>query len=257
MRDTGRHGMGKEKGKRLYLLDGLRGVSLCSMIAYHGIWDLVYILGKEIPWYHGKAAFFWQQSICWTFILLSGLCSVLAGHKLRRGLEITAAGAVITAVTLFFFPAERVIFGVLTMLGASMLLVGALEKRIWKRLPAFPMMAVSLILFYVFYPVNRGVLQWGAGKVSLPAEWYRGAGMTFLGFPAPGFYSADYFSLFPWFFLYMAGYFGGRLLQEKGILKNSLFQIRLPLLSWMGRYSLWVYLLHQPILYGIILAAGR
>lgn len=59
---------------RLYGLDTLRGLTLVSMIAYHACWDLVWIAGMDWDWYRGQGAFFWQQSICWTFILLSGYC---------------------------------------------------------------------------------------------------------------------------------------------------------------------------------------
>lgn len=57
---------------RYALPDTLRGLTLLSMIAYHGCWDMVYILGADWPWYQSTGAYLWQQSICWTFILLSG-----------------------------------------------------------------------------------------------------------------------------------------------------------------------------------------
>ena len=60
--------------KRLHFLDALRGVTLISMIAYHGMWNLVYLFGVQAPWYRGTPGYLWQQSICWTFILLSGFC---------------------------------------------------------------------------------------------------------------------------------------------------------------------------------------
>ena len=53
-------------------LDTLRGVTLVSMMAYHACWDLVYIFGMDWDWYGSFGAYLWQQSICWTFILLSG-----------------------------------------------------------------------------------------------------------------------------------------------------------------------------------------
>ena len=44
------------------------------MIAYHACWDLVYLFHADWDWYRGTGAYIWQQSICWTFILLSGFC---------------------------------------------------------------------------------------------------------------------------------------------------------------------------------------
>ncbi|MBQ9644441.1 MAG: DUF1624 domain-containing protein, partial [Lachnospiraceae bacterium] len=55
---------GKEKTKygntrhtrRYHLLDGIRGITLISMILYHAAWDAVYLLGADWPWYQGTAA---------------------------------------------------------------------------------------------------------------------------------------------------------------------------------------------------------
>ena len=67
-------------------LDSLRGLTLFSMIAYHLCWDLVYLRGLPWAWYNGFWAYIWQQSICCTFILLSGYCWQMGRHPLRRGL---------------------------------------------------------------------------------------------------------------------------------------------------------------------------
>ena len=58
--------------RRIASLDALRGLTLVSMIAYHACWDLVYLVHADWDWYRGTGAYIWQQSICWTFILLSG-----------------------------------------------------------------------------------------------------------------------------------------------------------------------------------------
>ena len=100
--------------RRYQVLDTIRGCALVSMILYHACWDLVYLFGIDWPWYHGFAAHVWQQSICWTFILLSGYCFALGRHQLRRGLTVFFCGALITAATWFFMPENLVLFGVLT-----------------------------------------------------------------------------------------------------------------------------------------------
>ena len=76
-------------------LDTLRGVTLVSMMAYHACWDLVYIFGMDWDWYGSFGAYLWQQSICWTFILLSGYCVQLGRHRLRRGLMAFGGGALV------------------------------------------------------------------------------------------------------------------------------------------------------------------
>ena len=123
---TGAHGRKRRPGGRLQLLDVIRGITLLSMIAYHGSWDLVYLAGVNWPWYHSEEAFLWQQSICWTFILLSGYCMTLSSHKWKRGALVFAAGILVTAATLVFLPEDVVVFGVLTFLGSAMLLTDVL-----------------------------------------------------------------------------------------------------------------------------------
>ena len=73
-------------------LDAIRGWALVSMIAYHASWDLVYLFGLDWPWYHSFGAHVWQQSICWTFLLLSGFCWSLGRRQLRRGLTVFLCG---------------------------------------------------------------------------------------------------------------------------------------------------------------------
>ena len=70
---------------RVAALDALRGLTILSMAAYHACWDLVYIFRMDWGWYRSGAAYLWQQSICWTFILLSGFCWSMGRRPLRRG----------------------------------------------------------------------------------------------------------------------------------------------------------------------------
>ena len=104
-------------------LDTLRGVTLVSMMAYHACWDLVYIFGMDWDWYGSFGAYLWQQSICWTFILLSGYCVQLGRHRLRPEREpsnlrlpvVTALGRHSMVVYLLHQP---VIYGLLWVLFA-------------------------------------------------------------------------------------------------------------------------------------------
>ena len=127
---------------RYRLLDELRGLDLISMMLYHGMWDVVFLFGVAQKWYTGRPGFVWQQSICWVFILLSGFCLPLGHHPFRRGAVVFGAGALVTAVTLLFLPEDVVWFGVLTLLGSSMLLTAALDPLL-RRVPPAAGVAVS------------------------------------------------------------------------------------------------------------------
>ena len=109
----------KAPAGRYALLDELRGLDLVSMMLYHACWDMMFLFGIWMDWYAGMPGRLWQQTICWVFILLSGFCLPLGHRPLRRGLIISGAGVLVTAVTLLFMPEDRVVFGVLTLLGGG------------------------------------------------------------------------------------------------------------------------------------------
>ena len=243
-------GKKKWEARRWAALDNLRGLTLLSMIAYHACWDMVNLFGADWGWFRSAAAYVWQQSICWTFILLSGFCFSLGSKPLRRGLEVFGGGLLVTAVTLLVMPANRVVFGVLTLLGSCMLLMVPLE-RFLNRLPARVGLVGSAALFFLLRNVNSGSLGFeGLRFFTLPPWLYRNLLTAFLGFPPEDFSSTDYFSLLPWFFLFLTGYFVNRLWRERR--RIPMGGARVPVLSALGRYSLLVYLLHQPVIYGLL-----
>jgi len=227
-------------------LDTVRGVTLLSMIAYHAAWDLVYLHGVNWPWYRSFGAYLWQQSICWTFILLSGFCFHLGRHRVKRGLTVFGGGALVTAVTLAAMPEAPIVFGVLTFLGTAMLLTVPLDALL-QRIPARAGLAGNFTLFLLLRGVNSGALGFeGAWMAALPRALYSNLFTAFLGFPAADFVSSDYFSLLPWLFLFWTGYFLYRLRREES------HALRLPVVTVLGRHSLPVYLLHQPVIYGLL-----
>lgn len=191
--------MEPQTAARYRLLDELRGLDLISMMLYHGMWDVVFLFGVTQKWYTGLPGFVWQQSICWVFLLLSGFCLPLGHHPFRRGAVVFGAGALVTAVTLLFLPEDVVWFGVLTLLGSSMLLTAALDP-LFRRVPPSAGVAVSALLFWVGYFLHHLV-----GRERL----------------AP--------------------------------LRRSVC----PPLGWMGRHSLVLYLLHQPVILGVLTVAFR
>jgi uncharacterized membrane protein len=238
---------------RYTLLDGLRGLTLISMILYHAAWDLVYLFGVDWAWYRGSGAFVWQQTICWTFIFLSGFCLPLGRRTVRRGLEVFAGGILVSAVTLVAMPQAPIRFGVLTLIGSCMLLIGA-ARRLLERLPAPAGLVLSLGLFILCRNVPSGSLGFRSWVLlPLPEDWYRSSGLgAFLGFPAPDFFSTDYFPLIPWLFLFLAGFYAFHLFRKHQLLPRLSVPHIPKFLLFLGRNSLWVYLLHQPLLYGIL-----
>ena len=134
---------------RLHLLDTLRGITIISMVIYHALWNLAYLQGVSLPWFSGQPRIIWQQSICITFIFLSGFCRALGSKHLKRGLMVFGGGALVTLTTLIVLPDFPIIFGVLTFLGTAMLAVIPFEN-LFKKIPHEIGVIISLLLFLLF-----------------------------------------------------------------------------------------------------------
>lgn len=261
--------------KRYALIDVLRGICLLSMIAYHTAWDCVNLFRVEWEWFETPAEFVWQQSICWGFILLAGFCFCLSRHPFRHGLITFGAGALVTFVSLFVMAGRPVYFGVLTFLGSSMLLLEGFRK-LWGKLSGdgrkgmLPESGknkgrnrrsrfwisggvVSFFLFLFFYSIPDGYVGFFTWKlIPMPRFFYANYLTAFLGFPMDGFCSSDYFPLIPWFFLLLTGYCGSGCLKWERVQK-ILEKGHGRILTWLGRHTLLLYLLHQPVIYGCLL----
>ena len=107
--------------QRLWQLDALRGLALLNMLAYHAMYDWVYVFGHAGSWYNigAPGCHVWQQYICWSFILLSGYSFTLARRPLKNGLIAAGCAAVLTVVTVGFMPSESIWFGVLHLNAAA------------------------------------------------------------------------------------------------------------------------------------------
>ena len=208
------------------------------MIAYHGTWNLVYLFGVDLPWYEKLPGYIWQQSICWTFILLSGFCFSMGSRPLKRGLMIFGGGALVSAVTLIAMPENLILFGILTFTGSAMMLMVPLEK-VLKKVPATPGVVAAMALFFFFR-------SWQA-----PAWLYRNLLTAYLGFPTREFVSMDYFPIFPWIFLFIAGYFLFGIFYSRSWDEKLFARGNVPVINWLGRHTLPIYLIHQPVLYGL------
>ncbi|MDR2771092.1 MAG: DUF1624 domain-containing protein, partial [Clostridiales Family XIII bacterium] len=92
--------------------------------------------------------------------------------------------------------------------------------------------------------VVNGVLGLGPFIVELPSFLYRTSWLFPFGFRSAGFYSADYFPLFPYLFVFLAGSAAGTLVKH---LPAAARRAHIRPLAYLGRHSLLIYLLHQPI----------
>lgn len=171
-----------EQKQRYFALDRIRAIALLNMIAYHTIWDLVYLFGFGWKWFQSDVAYIWQQAICWTFIFLSGFCQSLGNETLKRGLQISFVGLLISVVTNIVIPQSRVLFGVITLLGSCMLITLPLEC-ILKKCNSFLGFSISVVIFLLTRNITIGFLGFESWNImELPDSWYRNFGTAYLGF---------------------------------------------------------------------------
>lgn len=234
---------------RYHLIDSLRGIAVVSMVLYHFVWDLKYIAGLRWGSYSSLSNLLWQQSICWTFILVSGFCYFLSRRPLKNALVTLIGGAAVTLVTVFATPDAAIYFGVLIFHGSAMLLLLPLRKLLCK-IPPIVGIVASFILFLLCYDINNGSLAFGL--ITLPKALYSNIITAYFGFPPRSFISADYFSFFPWIFLFLTGFFISSLI-SKAKTPPKILCFKIPVLEWIGRRALIIYLAHQPVLYALTL----
>ena len=250
--------------KRAAFFDLVRGISIVSMVGYHLCYDLTSLFGVHLDWFYQLPGMLWQQSICLPFILIAGACCFFSRSNLRRGIQLFLLGMGFTVVTMVVMPSSPIRFGLLHFLGVCVLLYALLKAPLarWaEKIPAGAGLAGCLVLFYLFRWAPQGVVgvtipvsSWdfiSLWTVSLP-QWLYETGFLFpLGFPGPGFSSSDYFPLLPYGFVFAAGLFLGKLARQ-GRLPGWVWKDPLPAVSWLGRHSMAVYLLHQPVLVAVL-----
>lgn len=242
------------KPARLWEVDTLRGIAIVTMVCYHFVWDLVYFGLYQAnllssPWQT------FARSIATTFLFVMGISLTLSYTRARqktgqtnlftkylvRGAKIFGWGLVITVATYFFVGRGFVVFGILHLLGLSVILAYPfLHQNKW----------VSLI---------AGVLAIGLGaylnSLVVLYPW-----LIWLGIPQSGRYMVDYYPVLPWAGIALLGIFAGFLLYPGGQRRFDWPDLSwlLPIrgLRFLGRHSLFIYLTHQLVLIGAFFALG-
>ena len=229
---------------RYSLLDAIRGFAVVNMIVYHLLYDILCVFGGDMSFATSTAAVIWERFICCTFILVSGISAHFTRRAYRRGIIVNLCGFLITAVTVLTIPEQAIWFGILNLIGCAMMITYAL-REVLDRIPPAVGAAVSALLWVVLSGLpNRNILGF-----ELPDWLYGCKYLAFIGLPSEDFFSADYFPLLPWISMYFCGYFLWSCIEAKG--GQRLFLRKIPVLDFIGRHSLMIYLLHQPVIYGI------
>lgn len=233
--------MTEKSPSRIWELDALRGVCILGVVLFHLLFDLQYFLGISLE-RHLIYDLVGQYGGT-IFVVLSGLCATLGRRSFRRGVLVFGCAMGITAVTAGMAAlglsdwSVLISFGVLHLLGISMMLWPLFKKRpVW---------------FLVSAGVPLVVLGYWFRTFCVEIPW-----LFPLGLRTENFFSSDYFPLLPhlgWFLLGAA--LGRTAYREKRTLLPDFPSDAAPVrfFCWCGRQSLFIYLLHQPVLYGLTL----
>ena len=233
-----------QRKNRIKLFDTIRGFALISMILYHFTYDAVVIFGQEWTWFKSDWATVWQTSIYVTFIFISGVVSSLSKKGMKRGMIVLGGGLLVTGVTLIFMPEQKILFGVLSFLGCAMI-IKFLLRPILDKIHPFVGMLFSGVFFVLTYNIpDDKFFIWDLPEVLTSTKF-----LFPLGFTYDGFASADYFPIFPWIFLFFFGMYFAKLTLNK--LPGALKRFEIKPITFIGRHTLEIYIVHQPILYAL------
>lgn len=235
---------------RYYLIDSLRGFALINMLVFHLLYDVFMIYSLDSGWASQPLMVIWERFICISFIVTSGVSLNFSHNACKRGIIINLFGFLITIVTTLAIPQQAVWFGILNLLGCSMLILQPLRIYLDKVRPSLGM-TLSLLIFSFTYGVpKRYIGIFGLKIFDLPSQLYQFKWLSFLGLKSAEFFSTDYFPIIPWIFMFAAGYFLWRFI--KCVNAERFFVLKIPVLNVIGRYSLWIYLVHQPLIMAVL-----
>jgi len=236
---------------RFWEVDAARGVAITMMIVYHSTYDLDTLGGYDIQSTSGHWALF-ADLTAGLFLFLVGVSLAVSrartsmtgwklfGKYLARGLRILAYGMILTVVFLVLGMGV-VAFGILQLIGVSIIL-------------AYPFLGLR------FTNLVLGTLIFAAGQYIMAQDPYsQSFWLLPFGVVPEGVMMPDYRPLLPWFGVVLIGLFFGNVVYGDGrrpaVLKDKAPVLARPLLP-LGRYSLFVYLIHQPIIVALLVASG-
>jgi uncharacterized membrane protein len=230
-------------------IDLVRGIAILMMVAFHTLFDLNFFSVFSVEVSGG----FWRYFAYATaslFLLVAGISLTISRAKmpalvtrsqvikkfLLRGAGIFLLGLLVTLCTWIYLKEGFIVFGILHLIGVSVMVS---PLFFWLKKRAFLLGFFCIVTGYILSTVNGPI--W-----LLP-----------LGIHPASFWSVDYEPLFPWFGCVLIGMGLGEYLYKDGLRQFVVPEIPVIViqpLAFLGRHSLVIYFIHQPIII-LLLAA--
>lgn len=218
-------------GTRIWEIDFLRGLAIIFMVVFHFIADLKDFCAFDVEYLTGFWFYVGKLSAI-LFIFTAGISATLSKSTLKHGIKIFFWAMLITIVTYIYNPITYIRFGILHFLGISIA-----SYRLTRRLRPGWLMITGILGIIIgnvvaFLPTNLPYL--------FP-----------FGLTTSSFTTMDYYPLVPWYGIFLFGIAAGKIFYNK---RKCLFSERfflMPLVR-LGRHSLAIYLVHQPLLLAIL-----
>lgn len=227
----------RQQAPRVEGLDALRGVAIVAMVVYHFCFDLRYFGVARWDFEHDIRWLAARTLILSSFLLIAGISAALARRDPaadarwpRHVAVIGGAALLVTAASAMMFPRSFIWFGVLHAIALSLLLARPLIDR--------PRAAVAAAVIVI------------AAGVMLSSQHFDNRMLGWLGFMTGKPMTEDYVPLFPWSGVLFLGIAAGHALVASNFAMLAPLARMPRALRFLGRHSLAVYLVHQPLLLG-------
>ncbi len=239
---------------RYLLLDALRGAAVVWMTAFHFAFDLNHFGFIQQDFYRAPLWTVQRTCILSLFLFCAGFGQAIAVHAgqswrqfWRRWLQIAACALAVSLGSALMFPNSWIYFGVLH--GMAVMLLVCRATASWGRW--LWLAGLGAVLLGRFAPDVQALLP-------MSQAWELKA-LNWIGLISHKPITEDYVPVLPWLGVMWWGMAAGQLALNRGWMSRMNGSGDAPplrQLAWVGRWSLSWYMVHQPLLIGLLTLVG-
>ncbi|MFA7298062.1 MAG: heparan-alpha-glucosaminide N-acetyltransferase [Candidatus Absconditabacterales bacterium] len=219
------------KKTRITELDFLRGIALILMIYFHLIWSMKEMFGYDVSYAFGINFYIGKISAI-LFILISGIVYSFGRFNLKRFLLLAGIAIIISVATYFYSDATFIKFGIIHFFALS-----SLVALLFSKSNKYLSILIGIGIIVAGFRINT---------IHMNSDY-----LFFVGIVSKSFQSADFYPLIPWFGIYLIGMGLSKIFYTT---KQNVFgkTLHFAPIDFVGRNTLIIYLIHQPIIIGIL-----